>query len=161
MNLNWNSIISDAGRRLAQLAGTQLTQDLSARMGGEAAPQIAASRAPAGSRGQSNRTRRSRNANLNAWVADSNARRVPTFVIEATGLDTKKALVARYGAGIRFEKGKALPKPLAASKGARAGQQRTQKQGRPAQAQARRQGKGASGGGRTSGATMQAAPSVH
>jgi hypothetical protein len=44
------------------------------------------------------------------WVADNRARRVPNFVIEATGLDTKKKIVARYGPGAAFEKGKALPR---------------------------------------------------
>jgi hypothetical protein len=45
-------------------------------------------------------------------VADSNARRVPRFVIEATGLDTKKKIVARFGPDAAFEKGKPLPKVL-------------------------------------------------
>ncbi|HZZ83397.1 MAG TPA: hypothetical protein VFE30_02580 [Anaeromyxobacteraceae bacterium] len=46
------------------------------------------------------------------WVADRRARRVPNFVIEVTGgLDTKKAIVARFGENAVFEKGKGLPKP--------------------------------------------------
>ncbi len=51
---------------------------------------------------------------ITRWVADTRARRVPTFVIEATGLDTKKKIVARYGEGAAFEKGKPLPKAKAA-----------------------------------------------
>ncbi len=51
---------------------------------------------------------------ITRWVADTRARRVPTFVIEATGLDTKKKIVARYGEGAAFEKGKPLPKSKAA-----------------------------------------------
>jgi hypothetical protein len=47
---------------------------------------------------------------LTRWVADRRARRVPTFVIEATGLETKKQIVARYGEGAAFEKGKDLPR---------------------------------------------------
>jgi hypothetical protein len=47
---------------------------------------------------------------MTRWVADRSARRVPTFVIEATGLDTKKKIVARFGANAAFEKGKPLPK---------------------------------------------------
>ena len=47
------------------------------------------------------------------WVPDIHARRVPTFVIEMTGLDTKKAIVARYGDSAVFELGKPAPKPLA------------------------------------------------
>jgi hypothetical protein len=49
-------------------------------------------------------------AEMTRWVADSRARRVPNFVIEATGLDTKKKIVAKFGAGAAFEKGKPLPR---------------------------------------------------
>ena len=49
---------------------------------------------------------------MTRWVADNRARRVPKFVIEATGLDTKKKIVARFGEDAAFEKGKALPKPV-------------------------------------------------
>jgi hypothetical protein len=58
--------------------------------------------------------RRPPRTEITKWVADNRARRVPTFVIEATGLDTKKKIVARYGANVSFEKGKPLPKPKAA-----------------------------------------------
>jgi hypothetical protein len=57
---------------------------------------------------QAGRARR----DLTAWATDARARRVPKFVIEATGLDTKKKLVERYGADVVFEKGKPLPTPL-------------------------------------------------
>jgi len=50
-------------------------------------------------------------AELTRWVADRRARRVPTFVIEATGLKTKKAIVAKFGDNATFEKGKPAPKP--------------------------------------------------
>ncbi len=50
---------------------------------------------------------------ITRWVADSRARRVPNFVIELTGLDTKKKIVAKYGPGAAFEKGKALPRAKA------------------------------------------------
>jgi hypothetical protein len=46
---------------------------------------------------------------MTRWVADNRARRVPNFVIEATGLDTKKAIVAKYGLNAAFAKGKPLP----------------------------------------------------
>ncbi len=58
--------------------------------------------------------RRPPRTEITRWVADARARRVPTFVIEATGLDTKKKIVARYGSNVAFEKGKPLPKPKAA-----------------------------------------------
>jgi hypothetical protein len=47
---------------------------------------------------------------ITKWTADRRARRVPTFVIEATGLKTKKGIVAKYGEGVVFEKGKPAPK---------------------------------------------------
>jgi hypothetical protein len=46
---------------------------------------------------------------MTKWVADRRARRVPTFVIEATGLETKKKIVAKFGENAAFAKGKALP----------------------------------------------------
>src|SRR5512147_2742856 len=54
---------------------------------------------------------------LMRWVADSRARRVPTFVIRMTGLDTKKRVVARYGADAVFEKGKPAPRARAPATG--------------------------------------------
>ena len=61
------------------------------------------------------RARRARTrGEMTRWVADARARRVPNFVIEATGLDTKKKIVAKYGPNVAFEKGKPLPKPKAA-----------------------------------------------
>jgi hypothetical protein len=47
---------------------------------------------------------------MTRWVADARARRVPKFVIEATGLDTKKKIVAKFGANAAFDLGKPLPK---------------------------------------------------
>jgi hypothetical protein len=44
------------------------------------------------------------------WIPDRRARRVPNFVIEQTGIKTKKAIVAKFGADAAFEKGKAPPK---------------------------------------------------
>jgi hypothetical protein len=60
----------------------------------------------------SGRRRRPR-GEITRWVADVRARRVPNFVIEATGLDTKKKIVARYGPNAAFEQGKPLPKAKA------------------------------------------------
>jgi hypothetical protein len=47
---------------------------------------------------------------ISRWTADRRARRVPNFVIEQTGLKTKKQVVAKYGEDAAFEKGKAPPK---------------------------------------------------
>jgi hypothetical protein len=64
-------------------------------------------------RGSAASPRRARRGDITKWVADNRARRVPNFVIEATGLDTKKKIVAKYGPGAAFEKGKPAPKPKA------------------------------------------------
>ena len=66
------------------------------------------------SRGGSARPRR-RNVEMTEWKADHRARRVPNFVIEATGLDTKKKIVAKFGENVTFYKGKPLPAPKQAS----------------------------------------------
>ncbi len=64
-----------------------------------------------GGRGGGRRRGRGRGrGEIRRWVADTRARRVPNFVIDATGLDTKKKIVAKYGPGAAFEKGKALPR---------------------------------------------------
>lgn len=57
-----------------------------------------------------NKRPRSGRTEIRKWTADRRARRVPTFVIEATGLDTKKKIVAKYGENATFEKGKPLSK---------------------------------------------------
>jgi hypothetical protein len=57
--------------------------------------------------------RRRTRGDITRWVADTRARRVPNFVIEATGLDTKKKIVAKYGPNAAFEKGKPLPRTRA------------------------------------------------
>jgi hypothetical protein len=43
------------------------------------------------------------------WVADRRARRVPNFVIKATGLKKKVDIVARYGANAVFVEGEKAP----------------------------------------------------
>ncbi len=52
---------------------------------------------------------------MTKWVADRRARRVPNFVIEATGCKTKKAIVAKFGGGAAFKKGEPLPKAAKAA----------------------------------------------
>jgi histone H3/H4 len=66
------------------------------------------------------RPRRAPREEMTKWVADRKARRVPKFVIELTGLDTKKKIVAKYGDNAAFEKGKPAPAAKGApQKGAR------------------------------------------
>ena len=81
-------------RHIAELAAKQLEAELERKSGSgtHAAPR-----------------RRSRKAEMTKWIADKRARRVPKFVIEATGLDTKKKIVAKYGENARFANGGLLP----------------------------------------------------
>jgi hypothetical protein len=58
---------------------------------------------------RASKAKRSVRGEMTRWVADKHARRVPTFVIEATGLDTKKKIVAKFGENAVFQKGKPLP----------------------------------------------------
>jgi hypothetical protein len=69
--------------------------------------------APASRRGR--KARRPARQEITKWIADVRARRVPNFVIEATGLDTKKKIVAKFGSNVVFEKGKLLPSPKLAN----------------------------------------------
>jgi hypothetical protein len=69
----------------------------------------AAARASRGARRRAPAQRRRSRQEITRWVANNRARRVPTFVIELTGLDTKKKIVAKYGPGAAFERGKAAP----------------------------------------------------
>jgi len=90
-------------RAIADLAAQRIDREL---QGGIA---VARGRATATAR-PTRRPRRPR-GEITRWTADRRARRVPKFVIEMTnGLDTKKKIVARYGADAVFEKGKPLPK---------------------------------------------------
>jgi hypothetical protein len=67
----------------------------------------------AGSRRAAAGRRRRPRGEITKWVADVRARRVPNFVIEMTGLETKKKIVAKYGANATFEVGKPAPKAKA------------------------------------------------
>jgi hypothetical protein len=95
-------VISRASRAIAsaiaEMAAAELEKQLAVRTKGR------------GRVSRVTRTRPSR-TEITKWIADRNARRVPTFVIKATGLDTKKKIVAKYGENAAFEKGKPLPSP--------------------------------------------------
>lgn len=47
---------------------------------------------------------------LTRWIADARARKVPTFVIEQTGIRTKAGIIAKWGDNAVFEKGKPCPR---------------------------------------------------
>ena len=59
--------------------------------------------------------RRVQAALVERWVPDRRARRVPKFVIEATGLTAKREIVERFGEHAIFEKGHPAPPPLRAA----------------------------------------------
>jgi len=85
-------------RTLAQLTAERLEAEL--------ATEVARARP-----GRAPRRGRPARGEISRWAADRRARRVPTFVIDMTGLKTKKQIVAKYGDGVVFEKGKPPPKP--------------------------------------------------
>ena len=81
----------------------------------QVAEQLGRSKAPR-RKGRAKTARARSRQEITRWVADRRARRVPTFVIEMTGgLDTKKKIVAKFGANATFEKGKPLPKTAKAA----------------------------------------------
>jgi hypothetical protein len=93
-------------RHVAPRAATDLEGDAGSHPGEvAAAPRaVAARRRELGPRPRAQAVER--------WVPDRRARRVPKFVIEATGLETKKEIVDRYGEHAIFEKGQPAPPPL-------------------------------------------------
>ena len=91
-------VVSRVSAAIARQVGDMVQERLQAELanGGGVRRNAARRRRPAGE--------------ITRWVADARARRVPNFVIDATGLDTKKKVVAKYGPGAAFERGKPLPK---------------------------------------------------
>jgi hypothetical protein len=87
-------------KTLAQLTAERLERELSTELGRRG-------------RGRPARRPRPARGEMTRWAADRRARRVPNFVIELTGLKTKKQIVAKYGDGVLFEKGKPAPKARA------------------------------------------------
>jgi len=86
-----------------------ISEILAARIDQELTAQVAKAIAKGG-RQRKGSARAAPRAELSRWVADRRARRVPNFVIELTGLKTKKAIVAKFGDNAAFEKGKPAPK---------------------------------------------------
>ena len=52
---------------------------------------------------------RKRESSVDKWIADRNARRVPTFVQKLTGIEKKANIVEVFGEGAVFMKGEPLP----------------------------------------------------
>lgn len=95
-------VVTRVSTAIARQVGELVQERLRAELASGAVPRRAA-----GSR------RRRPRGEITRWVADVRARRVPNFVIEATGLDTKKKIVAKFGPNAAFEQGKPLPKARA------------------------------------------------
>jgi hypothetical protein len=102
-----DAIIRDAVAAVVERAVSSIQNAISAQVAAEL--KAAAPRSSGRVKGTVPARRRARRAEMTKWVADRNARRVPNFVIELTKLDTKKAIVARYGENAAFEKGRPLP----------------------------------------------------
>lgn len=84
-----------------------IIQELVARVVARVARAVG--RSAGGSAGRRRARQRGREP-VSRWVADARARRVPRFVVALTGLDTKKAIVARYGQSARFVLGEPAPR---------------------------------------------------
>jgi hypothetical protein len=91
-------VVTRVSAAIARQVGDMVQERLQAELANGSSPRRGAGR------------RRRAPGEITRWAADARARRVPNFVIEATGLDTKKKIVAKYGAGASFERGKPLPK---------------------------------------------------
>jgi hypothetical protein len=85
-------------RAVAQIAAERLEAELESRVAKEGRGRTAPGRAPR------------RRTQITRWAADRRARRVPNFVIDMTGMKTKRQIVSKYGESVVFEKGKPAPK---------------------------------------------------
>ncbi|WP_242395869.1 hypothetical protein [Anaeromyxobacter oryzisoli] len=110
-----DSILREAADDVVQRVSAAIAKQLAELVQEGVERELASAGGPARGRGRARRAaaRRPR-TEITKWVADNRARRVPNFVIEATGLDTKRKIVAKFGEGATFEKNKPLPKPKAA-----------------------------------------------
>ncbi len=101
-----DAILRDAAEKVVARVSTAIARQIGElvqeRLQAELANGVVARRA-------AGRRRRPR-GEITKWVADVRARRVPNFVIEMTGLDTKKKIVSKFGPNAAFEAGKPPPK---------------------------------------------------
>jgi hypothetical protein len=100
-----NAVIDDAVQAVVARVLPSLQRAFNAAVDARLRAESSTASARRGRRGRPTR----RPGELTRWVADNSARRVPTFVIDATGLDTKNKVVAKYGPNAAFTKGKPLP----------------------------------------------------
>jgi hypothetical protein len=102
-----DAILRDAAEKVVARVSTAIARQVGDLVQERLQEELAAGAAPRRGAGRRRRPR----GELTKWVADVRARRVPNFVIQLTGLDTKKKIVAKYGANAAFEAGKPAPKP--------------------------------------------------
>ena len=100
-----DSVVERASAGIARA----ISDILAARIDQELKAQVARAMGK-GRKGSAPKGRSAPRAELEKWVADRRARRVPNFVIEQTGLKTKKQIVQKFGDNATFEKGKPVPK---------------------------------------------------
>ncbi|HUL58659.1 MAG TPA: hypothetical protein VLU43_05265 [Anaeromyxobacteraceae bacterium] len=103
-------IIQEAAEAVVARVSAAIARSVADRVQAEMQRELTGGAARRGRRAAPRRVAR---RDITRWVADNRARRVPNFVIDATGLDTKKKIVAKFGEGAAFEKGKPLPKARA------------------------------------------------
>lgn len=108
-----DAILRDAAEKVVARVSVAIARQVSdlvqERLRAELANGAVARRAAGAAAGRRRRPR----GEITRWVADVRARRVPNFVIKATGLDTKKKIVEKFGPNATFEQGKPLPKSKA------------------------------------------------
>ena len=96
-------VVKRASLAIARAVAQMTAERLEAELEGSVA------RAMRGRAGRGARPSRPREE-ISRWAPDRRARRVPNFVIEMTGLKTKKQIVSKYGEAVVFEKGKPAPR---------------------------------------------------
>jgi len=104
-----DEIVKDAVEAVVRRTSTAIARSIAETVASRLEAEISKGLG-SGRRGRGRPVARRPRGELSRWTADRRARRVPTFVIEATSLKTKKAIVAKYGENVTFEKGKPLPK---------------------------------------------------
>lgn len=108
-----DSVVRDAVRPLVERASAVIAKSIALIVAEQLESKLregAVLKPKNGAKTGAKRGRSRPRGDIKKWSADRRARRVPTFVIEATGLDTKKKIVAKYGENATFQKGKPLPK---------------------------------------------------
>ncbi|GEJ58180.1 hypothetical protein [Anaeromyxobacter diazotrophicus] len=101
--------------RLARGFAAEVTRLVAEAIVSEVQAAMARPGAAGGGRARAAPTRRLQASQVERWVPDRRARRVPNFVIQATGLSTKREIVDRYGEHAIFQRGHPAPPPLRAA----------------------------------------------